>query len=160
MFPGLLFSARLLQYSRMSDDRKYKQRGYQEDERRPSAPSSGPNRNGERPSGFAAYKETVRCDACGADLSASFEIQVGSHCPKCQADLHTCRNCLHLDPSAPFECTEPVEQRVAGKAAANECSFFSSRKVRVKETTFCSATSSAIRPEDARKALEDLFRKK
>jgi hypothetical protein len=140
----------------MSDDRKYKQHGYQDDDRRPSASAPAPGRSGERPSTFAAYKEAVKCDACGTELATQFEIRVESRCPKCRAELHTCRNCLHLDPSAPFECTEPVEQRVPGKAAGNDCPLFSPRKVRVKETTF----SSAPRPEDARKALEDLFRKK
>lgn len=139
----------------MSDDRKYKQRGYQEGDSRPLPPSRTPGGIGGKKPTFSANREAVRCDSCGTELSIHFEIVVGSHCPKCVADLHTCRNCLHLDPSARFECARPIAARAESKTAGNACELFDARRLNVKETTF----STTRTPEDARKALEDLFKK-
>jgi hypothetical protein len=140
----------------MAEDRKYKQRGYQESDERPKPGSPPPGPGGKKPPVFTAYRETVRCDSCGGPLDTHFEIGLDSRCPKCRADLHTCRNCFNLDPAARFECSRPVTARVENKQDANLCPLFESRRVQVKETTF----STAPRPDDARKALENLFRKK
>ncbi len=140
----------------MPDDRKYKQRGYMEDERklRPSAPSKGVG--GARLPVITATREMVRCDACGAELSTNFAIGFDSRCPKCSAELHSCRDCLHLDPAARFECAQPVRERIQDKAAANRCDFFEARRIKVRDTSRGTSPS----PDDARRALENLFRKK
>ena len=141
----------------MSDDRQYKQRGYQsyDDEPRGRTPvDTGMPRSRV----ITTYKEAVRCDQCGADLSTEFDIASVSACPKCEAPLHTCRNCLHFDPSARFQCSQPIKERVARKDEANECSHFTIRTISVKDIG-PSAPSAPTRPDDARKALEDLFKK-
>jgi hypothetical protein len=151
----------------MSDDRRYKQRGYQEGDQRPSRPSQGLTPEGKRVPVITAYKETVRCAECGQDLSTAFDIQMESHCPKCSADLHTCRNCRHFDTAARFECSQPIKERLGRKAAANRCPLFTARTIVVKELGQAAATPTAAashapssRPADeARAALERLFKK-
>jgi len=106
---------------------------------------------------ITSYKETVRCDQCGADLSTLFEVNRDSLCPKCQAPMHTCRNCLHFDPSAHWECTQPVKERIQRKSDANTCLHFKVKTIRVKDLGGGPAPPSSA--DDARKALEDLFKK-
>jgi hypothetical protein len=150
----------------MSDDRRYKQRGYQEGDQRPSRPSQGFTPEGKRLPVITAYKETVRCAECGQDLSTAFDIQLQSKCPKCAADLHTCRNCRHFDTASRFECSQPIKVRVGRKAAANTCTLFTARTIVVKELGQASAAPNSApqapssRPADeARAALERLFKK-
>jgi hypothetical protein len=151
----------------MSDDRRYKQRGYQEGEQRASRPSQGFSPEGKRVPVITAYKETRRCAECGQDLSTAFEIQMESPCPKCGGDLHTCRNCKHFDSGARFQCTQTIPERIGKKAAANRCLLFTGRTIVVKELGQASAAPNAAassapasRPaDDARAALEALFKK-
>jgi hypothetical protein len=75
-------------------------------------------------------------------------------CPKCRSELHSCRQCAHFDPSAHFECTQPVPERIADKRARNACTFFSLQVVVERN-----ATGSA-HPDDARRAFDNLFKKK
>ena len=95
----------------MSDDRRYKQRGYQESDQRSSRPTQGFTPEGKRLPVITAYKETVRCSECGQDLSTAFDVQFDSRCPKCGADLHTCRNCRHFDTASRFECSQSIKER-------------------------------------------------
>lgn len=151
----------------MSDDRRYKQRGYQEDDRRSSRPpAQGLSPEGRRIPVITAYKETVRCAECGQDLSTAFEIGMESRCPKCGADLHTCRNCRHFDTAARFECSQPIKERIRSKGAANRCTLFTARSIVVKELGQAAAAplmapaAPASQPaNEARAALEKLFKK-
>lgn len=153
----------------MSDDRRYKQRGYQESDQRSSRPSAGGmTPEGRRVPVITAYKEAVRCAECGQDLSTAFEIAMDSVCPKCGTDLHTCRNCRNFDTAARFECTQSLKERVGKKSAANRCVLFVKRTIVVKELGQAAAAPNALsqpraatsRPNDeARAALEALFKK-
>lgn len=140
----------------MSDDRRYKQRGYKDYE--DGSRGSSPGGQGlPRMPVITTYKETVRCDECGADLSTLFEVSRDTVCPKCQAAMHTCRNCHNFDPSARWECTQPIKERVTKKNTANACMLFKVRTIRVKDLG--SGPVAPSTPQDARKALEDLFKK-
>ena len=148
----------------MPDDRRYKQRGYQDGESRPAASSQGFTPGGKRVPVITQYKETVRCSECGHDLSTAFEVRVGVKCPKCAADLHTCRNCRHFDTGSRFECSQPIKERAQRKAAGNECPLFTPRTIVVKELNQASQAPAASqpvapRPDEARAALERLFKK-
>lgn len=152
----------------MSDDRRYKQRGYQDGEQRPSRPSQGFAPEGRRVPVITAYKETVRCAECGQDLSTAFDVQMESRCPKCSADLHTCRNCRHFDTASRLECSQPIKERIGKKAVANACPLFTARTIVVKELGQASAAPTATVPraapaarpaDEARAALERLFKK-
>ena len=135
-------------------DRKYGQRGYMEDERgakQQSKPQQKPSdREGPRSPRMMAFGEKVKCAACGATVQAN--IVMDSSCSKCNADLHTCRQCTYFDPGARFECRKPITTRIANKGARNTCELFAPRTVVERET-------SSSGPTDARQAFANLFKK-
>ena len=136
---------------------KYRQRGYMDSDResqRPksqSKPQSKPqDRDGPRSPRMMAFGEASKCTACGAKSPAN--INVDSSCPKCNADLHSCRQCTHFDPGARLECNKPIPARIVNKHARNECELFATRIVVERET-------SSGPPTDARDAFAKLFKK-
>jgi len=136
-------------------DRKYRQRGYMEDnrereeKRQPQQPKPR-EREGPRSPRMMAFRENVRCAACGATLQA--RISTDSSCSKCGADLHSCRQCTFFDPGARFECRQPIPVRITNKQARNTCELFQSRTIVERET-------SSSGPTNARQAFENLFKK-
>jgi len=88
-------------------------------------------------------------------------------CPRCHAALHSCKQCVNFDTGRQFECTQPIPERITKKDAKNDCSFFQFRMTVEKDTSpvaYAAASSPAAamspgRPNDARKAFEDLFKK-
>lgn len=140
-------------------DRKYRQRGYQDRsekpaERRPEA--APPKRDmtfGPRPLNMPGTRSVSRCAQCGT-LLQSLRDPLGT-CPKCKFDLHSCKQCAYFEPAARFECGEAVPERVARKDALNTCALFSIRVMLEKETS----SKGAPRPNDARAAFENLFKK-
>jgi hypothetical protein len=69
----------------------------------------------------------MRCSACNADLDLASGERIGfrDSCDRCSADLHTCKNCTHHDPSAYNECRESSAERVSDRERANRCDYFS-----------------------------------
>jgi hypothetical protein len=139
-------------------DRKYRQRGYMESDREPQRPKqqSGPrqaprDREGPRSPKMMAFGEIVKCAACGA--KAPSVINLESSCSKCNADLHSCKQCTYFDPGARFECIKPITARIVNKNARNPCELFAPRTVVERET------SSSGAPKDARQAFANLFKK-
>lgn len=139
-------------------DRKYRQRGYMDNDRereqRPtpqSKPQSKPiDREGPRSPRMMAFEQKVKCSACGAVVLAS--IGPESACPKCNADLHTCRQCSSFDPASRFECRKPITARIVNKGGRNTCELFAARTVVERET-------SSGKPTDAKQAFANLFKK-
>src|SRR4030095_10462643 len=139
-------------------DRKYRQRGYMENDREPqrSKPQSKPpqsrprDREGPRSPKMMAFEEKIKCSACGA--KAPTNISLDSSCPTCKADLHTCRQCTYFDPGARFECSKPITARIVNKNARNTCELFAARIVVEKPP-------SSGPPSDARAAFAKLFKK-
>ncbi len=139
---------------------KYRQRGYMESDResqqpKPQAgPRSGPrdrqSHEGPRSPRMMPFGESVKCTACGA--KAPPNINVESSCPKCNADLHTCRQCTYFDPGARLECSKPIPARIVNKNARNTCELFAPRSVVERET-------SSGPPTNARDAFAKLFKK-
>ncbi len=145
-------------------DRKYRQHGYQDsgDERQKS--SGGGERPikkdtfGPRPVHMPGTHEVSRCAQCGTLLPTGIDPQ--AKCPKCGFELHSCRQCTYFDTSSRFECSQPITERIPRKDERNNCTFYSMRVRVEKETsTPVAPTSSPSRPEDARKAFENLFKK-
>jgi hypothetical protein len=136
-------------------ERKYRQRGYMDRDReeskqkRPFQPQ-GPKEFRSKP--MPGFREVFRCAMCGS--VGALEIGFESQCPKCKADLHSCKQCAFFYASARFECTRPILERILNKSARNQCSFFEGKKSVERETS-----SSSNRPKDARQAFEDLFKK-
>jgi hypothetical protein len=140
-------------------DRKYRQHGYQDSgsERhekleKPAAPKKD-NTFGPRPINMPGRRTVSRCAECGTLLQGLPE-PVGP-CPKCGFDLHSCKQCEHFDPSSRFECNQPVPDRISPKDKKNDCSFYSIRMMVEKETS----SKPAQRPNDARQAFDNLFKK-
>jgi ubiquitin len=135
-------------------DRKYRQRGYMDSDREPQqAKPQQPkprDREGPRSPRMMAFGEKVKCAACGAKVPLS--IAVDSSCPKCNTDLHSCRQCNYFDPSARFECNKSITARIVNKQARNSCELFLARTVVERET-------SSGAPTDARQAFANLFKK-
>jgi hypothetical protein len=145
-------------------DRKYRQRGYRDDERdRPAAPKTarpapepGAPAGARRISGDApktinmpGYREVVRCAQCGNIGTA--DIGYEARCPRCGTDLHSCAQCTSFDPGSRFECMEAITTRISPKNVKNSCDRFSPRTTVERETT-------TPRTDDARKAFDDLFK--
>jgi hypothetical protein len=132
------------------DDRRYRQAGYKgggrpRDMQRP--PADAPP-----PSAMLKNRSVSRCAACGATLPITAESL--SECPGCHAGLHACRQCAHLDPGQRFECAQPIPGRIADKHRPNDCGSFALRVTVERDTS-----SGAVRPDDARKGFNNLFRK-
>jgi hypothetical protein len=136
-------------------DRKYRQRGYQDEprdrERQAPKPPQGPR---ERPEGprtpnLMASHEVFRCARCGTLLAPT--VEADSTCSRCGVDLHSCVQCVSFDPGSRFECTQSIPARVAPKDAKNTCTFFAARTTVERQT-------STSRPTSARQAFDDLFK--
>lgn len=157
-------------------ERKYKQRGYQDDdrERRPAGPGQGegggrrPEREPGAPAGarrissegarnprMMGLREVFRCARCGT-LNAP-QVLSRSTCAKCQVDLRSCVQCVHFDPGASLECTQPIAARVSPKDTANDCPHFSARTSWERETTAAQPQNPQA-PSGAKKAFDDLFK--
>jgi predicted RNA-binding Zn-ribbon protein involved in translation (DUF1610 family) len=155
-------------------DRKYKQRGYRDSdsdekkrersERPPGEPRPKKELLGPRTPRMVGTVMRARCSSCGAVLAPGFDVNAA--CPRCQAAMHSCKQCVHFDTGKQFECNQPIPERIAKKDAKNDCTFFEFRMTVEKDTspvTYATnvpaATAPASRPNDARKAFEDLFKK-
>jgi hypothetical protein len=144
-------------------DRKYRQRGYQDDDReRPQKPQSRPapepgapagarriSQDGPRSINMPGYRQVVRCSQCGTIVNA--EIALDTRCLRCGADLHSCSQCTSFDPGSRFECMDPtLTARVSPKNTRNTCSLYGARTTVERETT-------TPKVDPARKAFDDLF---
>src|SRR5262245_54900820 len=118
-------------------DRKYRQRGYMEDDRRPQKPaqpqSKPRSQEGPRSPRMMAFGEKGKCAGCGATAPAT--TTADSPGPTCHSALPTCRLCVSFDPGARFECRKPITARIANKNTRNNCELFAARTVVERETS-------------------------
>lgn len=138
--------------------RKYRQPGYQDEQRENRPQTQGrqrTSREGPKSPVMPGFRQVLRCAMCGVNLPASFtDVTFTTQCPKCGADLHTCKNCVFFDPASRFECSQPIAERISKKDERNTCTYFEARTTVEKETT-----STTQRPLDPREAFERLFKK-
>jgi hypothetical protein len=92
------------------------------------------------------------CYQCGHDVQVDRKPLRNDTCPSCQAFLHSCRNCRFYDVKAYHECREPQAEWVQDKASGNYCEYF--------EASSSPAATSNDRAAEARRKLDELFRKK
>jgi hypothetical protein len=146
------------------NDRKYRQRGYQDDDRprervqpagRKPPAERAPGRQLQDPSGpktpnLMGSHEVFRCARCGNRLA--LEVEGDARCPRCGVDLHSCVNCASFDTSARWECAQiALTARVSPKDERNQCTWFSPRTTVERQTGTAGPTS-------ARQAFDDLFK--
>jgi hypothetical protein len=153
-------------------ERKYRQRGYQDDDRDRRPQGERPGQRPERPPGAPAgarrissegarnpkmmgFHEVARCARCGALVDS--QILSRTTCSKCGLELRSCIQCVNFDPGARFECAQNIPARVSPKDVANECPHFAARTSWERETT-AAVSQNAAEPSGARKAFDDLFK--
>ena len=158
----------------MSDDRKYRQRGYQDSGGARKGPQMGPKPQlpkppadrietrldkaerkaleGRAPS-VPGYHEVMRCARCGQVFTET--ILSLSRCKRCGSDLRSCAQCESFDTGQRFECVQTIPARISPKDARNECTLFSPR-VTIERDTHSQAERDA--PNSAKKAFDDLFK--
>jgi hypothetical protein len=146
------------------DDRKYRQRGYQDSNRdrapkpaarkpqEPGAPAGARriSQDGPKNLNMPGFREVVRCSQCGNPASSA--IALDGRCPRCGTDMHACSQCASFDPGSRFECMQTtLTARVLPKNVRNTCTLFEPRTTVERETT-------TPRTDDPRKAFDDLFK--
>ncbi len=79
--------------------------------------------------------QPLSCWSCGASLPG-IPLPIGrrEQCAKCDASLHSCRQCIHYDRAANKACREPVADEVADKESGNFCDFYTPRFGMVRMT--------------------------
>lgn len=144
-------------------DRKYRQRGYQDEPRGPREPRRekapqeprAPGRSlqeasGPRTPNLMGSHEVFRCARCGNRLATP--VEVGMRCTRCGVDVRSCVNCAFFDTSARFECGQTaLTARVSPKDAQNACQWFAPRTTVERQT-------GTVGPPSARQAFDDLFK--
>jgi hypothetical protein len=146
-------------------DRKYRQRGYQDDDRsrgsggerrprKPKEPHDPRLPRDPRVPNMPGFRQVFRCAQCGSLQDP--EVGPLSRCGQCGVDLRACVHCDAFDPGARFECRRKVAARVSPKDAANDCSQFAARMQVERETGSSPASGSGS--SGAKKALDDLFK--
>ena len=138
-------------------DRKYRQRGYmesykQEKREKGGTPKVGKELGGPRQPLLPGTRTVSRCAQCGTVLPAV--VDSFGKCPQCRFELHSCKQCAHFDVASRFECTQPIKKRIAQKDAGNDCQYYALRMTVERETS-----PGGARPQDARRAFENLFKK-
>jgi hypothetical protein len=93
------------------------------------------------------------CWKCGTAISLDSGSKVGKRetCPKCDADLHSCRNCQFYDLGKHNQCAEPQAEWVRDKEAANYCDYFS-------PNTGLGAVRPSSPSQDVKKKFDSLFK--
>lgn len=148
-------------------DRKYQQKGYQEDrtEKKESPKEPRPKQDlgyGSRPSPRieTRFMDVVRCANCSTAVEIEGAVEFTDQCRKCGADLHTCKNCRFFDPGSRFECQKPIEVRISKKFDRNTCVQFA-LKVSIEkqqpQEQFKPAPKEQV--STGRQAFNDLFKK-
>lgn len=161
----------------MDGDRKYRQRGYQdstprderprEDRPRPQGPRPPIDVTGPRLPRLVQAVTASRCFNCSTQLPEG--IDFGANCPKCNAELHCCKQCSHFEPSTRFQCLKPIPVRIPIKDKANECTLFSPRVTVARDGAASAQSGGPPRsapahdaprtPDAARDAFDRLFKK-
>jgi predicted RNA-binding Zn-ribbon protein involved in translation (DUF1610 family) len=140
---------------------KYRQHGYQDRDEKPrresgekpgTAPPKKDNTFGPKPVNLPGTRAISRCTQCGTVLQG---MPPSEKCPKCGFELHSCKQCAYFDPGSRFECMQLITVRIPRKDERNECNLYEMRVTREKETS----TPATLRPNDARQAFENLFKK-
>lgn len=151
-------------------DRKYRQRGYQDDprdrqqSREKSAPKPAEPRapgrqlqsaSGPKTPNLMASHEVFRCARCGNLLA--LPVEADGRCSKCGVALHSCVQCVSFDTSARFECAQPtLTARVSPKDEKNSCGLFAPRTTIERQTS--TPASQSPETNSARRAFDDLFK--
>jgi len=143
-------------------------RGYREDRPKSNGPRPPLDVTGPRLPRLVQHVAASRCFNCSTALPPGAEFS--GNCPKCNAELHCCKQCTFFEPSTRFQCMKPIPVRIAVKDKTNDCALF---KPRVTVARDGASTPAAAPPspalnagppaprnaDDARNAFDKLFKK-
>ena len=93
------------------------------------------------------------CAFCSEEIDLQDKVMRQDTCPHCDRDLRCCKQCKFYDPHAYNDCREVNAERITDKERSNFCEYYVPRGSKA-------ATGGVNRTADAKKALEDLFKKK
>ena len=162
----------------MDGDRKYKQQGYQDsgrrfesnnfDRSRAQGPKPPLDITGPRLPRLVQSVTATRCFNCATTLMP--DIAADTVCPKCKAELHCCKQCVHFDSSTRFQCLKPIAVRIVAKDRGNLCEFFMPRVTVAKDSqpmgpveraaaSYQPSDGAPRSVSDARAAFDSLFKK-
>jgi hypothetical protein len=160
----------------MDGDRKYRQHGYQDSDRRnDNQRTDRPRQPGAKvPIDITGPKlprlvqnvAAARCFNCTVMLPADQEFK--DACPKCGAALHCCKQCVNFDSSTRFQCVKPIPVRIPLKDQANTCELFSPKVTVARDAMPSGAVvkngdanvmQAPRNATDARAAFDSLFKK-
>jgi hypothetical protein len=130
-------------------DRKYRQRGYQDEPRPERQEKREPVPREMRAPSVPGFKRISRCRRCGQPGPA--EIAADTRCARCGTELRSCLQCAHFDTGSRFECAQPIAARIAVKDVRNDCGYFEPH-ITIERETGTPSTSGA------RQAFDDLFK--
>jgi len=114
------------------------------------------------------------CRQCGTPVTIGEPIPRDAECGNCGRDIRACIQCRHYDPAMNNSCRETEADPVVEKERRNFCEFFSlstapfqpkaasSRQddARAKLEGLFGGPGKTTPSQDARKRLEDLFKKR
>ena len=163
----------------MDNDRKYRQhgymdsdrdnnRGFRDDRQKPQGPRPPLDVTGPRLPRLVQHVAASRCFNCSTTLAPGTDFS--GNCPKCNAELHCCKQCTHFEPSTRFQCLKPIPVRISPKDAANECDLFKPRVTVARDAAPANGnghTQGIVTPAvpapknatDARAIFDSLFKK-
>ncbi len=168
----------------MDGDRKYRQNGYQDSNHSGGNRSHGEHSDRPRQQGPKLPLDITgpklprlvqnivasRCFNCAVALAPDTDFK--GACPKCNAILHCCKQCVHFESSTRFQCTKPIPVRIVLKDQPNTCELFSPRVTVARDVLIGSpapprsgssmgnGSGSAPRSSsEARAAFDSLFKK-
>src|SRR6202163_2295119 len=127
----------------MDSDRKYRQNGYmdsdreskgfREDRPRPQGPRPPLDITGPRLPRLVQHVAASRCYNCSTAIPPGTDFS--GTCPKCNAELHCCKQCSHFEPATRFQCLKPIPVRIPVKDKANDCTLFTPRVTVARDGT-------------------------
>jgi len=93
------------------------------------------------------------CWRCGGKIEypSGSRVLRGDTCPKCDGDLHCCRNCQFYDPAKHNQCVETQAEWVRDKEIANYCDYFQ------PNPTLMARDGGSSGPGDTRRNFDSLF---
>jgi hypothetical protein len=157
----------------MDSDRKYRQAGYMDSDRDSRQQREAPKPQGPRPPidvtgprlpRLVQHVAASRCFNCSTTLPP--DIDFTGNCPKCNTELHCCKQCSQFEPSTRFQCLKPIPARIPVKDKANACALFSPRVTVARDGTSSQPSAPVnagppgpTNPDDARSAFDRLFKK-
>lgn len=92
------------------------------------------------------------CTLCKKRIDIAKYFTRTSTCPACGRDLHICLNCKFYSESSHNRCIEPKAEFQRTRDKANFCDYFLFKENNIM-------ISADTEKEDARKRLENLFKK-